>query len=190
MVSLPIPCLNDKGFETKGGANEADFFGSFGIASSSSTLKGDGYDAAFDASAWGDTGGHQEETGIEVSLETPATDSADEAQRKEKARRRREGPSGSSRTSSRNSKTTSETEAGMESLTIDGSRSRSRRPDEARQRYSGSGGTTSQSGGGRSSATSDRRGGGTADPPPSRVQAPTATSSFKKMFQRSKAPDP
>jgi hypothetical protein len=189
----------NKGFETKGGANEAEFFGSFGIVDSASGPSGDGFDAAFDAGAWGDAGA-QEETGIEVSLGAPGSvedppDVTEERERKERARRRREG------TGSRPSRTSAtEAEAGMEALSMsDGDASKTRRrpskPEEELRRS-----TVSQSG------RSSRRGvkprntkegdheetaeKSRTQPPPMGSSTSTSTSTFKKMFQRSKAPDP
>jgi hypothetical protein len=179
----------DKGFETKGGTNESEFFGSFGIVDAKSSSNGDGFNAGFDAGAWGDSGPH-EEAGFEVSLDPrgstgDASEFYDDGQKKDRARRRREG--GGSRPGR---PPTSDPDAAMESLHISDSDAskKVRRPskpeDELRRSSSAQGARSIRRGKPR------KEGNGEDSADKSGPQPLKGTTSFKKMFQRSKAPDP
>lgn len=119
-----------------------------------------------------------------MSLDGPASgddppESTEEAQKKERARRRRDG---SGLRSSR--PPTHEVEAGVDALAIGEQRRRtSKLEDDTRQS-----GVASQTG--RSGRLRKPRNEAEDPEDKNRAEPPSKGASFKKMFQRSKAPDP
>jgi len=208
-LNLPVALLL-LGFDTKGGENENEFFGSFAKTATSSATEGnDAFDAsAFDAGAWGDAGPPAVETTTSAGSEDPPADSpagsddppetgttetgekgdTSDTAKKDRSRRRRVGGS------TRSNRAPTGIEAGVEAMNVgeggDSSnprRSRQSRPDDT-ERRSGSRNRRKprSSRGDRAEGSSEDLG---APPDKDKMPAPARGSGFKKMFKTS-APDP
>ncbi len=197
----PIP--SKLGFETKGGANESDFFGTFDkVAASSENEGNEGFDSAFDATAWGDGGKPQDPD--EGQLDAPSSgedpldssDANDDALKKDRSRAKRGGASASRGTRSNRPPTTG-VDAGLEAINISdgGDASKDRRPRSSKPESgrTGSGTRSSRREKPRSSRSEKNDGAieelATPDEKDKKA-APAKGTSFKKMFSRGKAPAP
>lgn len=212
MTGAHLSLITFLGFETKGGENENDFFGTFDkVAVASGQDGNDGFDAAFDAGAWGEGGpppadGAPASSSEDAAAEAPASgddppETGDsDAHKKDRSRRRRPGQGSGS---GRSSRPASGVEAGVEAMHLgeggDASkdrRSRPSRPDDAERRSAASGSGSHNSRRRPRSSRSDRGDGSSeelgvaAAPDKEKRTAPSKGPSFKKMFSRNKAPPP
>lgn len=199
-LSALIPLL---GFETNVGANETDFFGTFDkVVASSGNDVTEGFDAAFDATAWGDAGKPQDTD--EGQLDAPssgedvmeAVDGNDDALKKDRSRAKRGGTSGSRGVRS-SRPPTSGVEAAVDAINIsdggDGSKDRRSRPSKPESGRAGSSSRSSRREKPRSSRGEKNEGESdelVVSEEADKKTAPAKGNSFKKMFSRGKAPAP